>query len=174
MKLHCKIALVAIMALASATHADPSSPESSVHARIIDYGLTRETGEQHIVQNPDTPDGKQANIYGLPKFIEHTDRVPAKLGVSFGFVFRITGLKDQEWIELRKVVHHPSMRNAKGKQEVQYATNVTVPVRNGEVRFGAGYRLDRAEDLKPGVWTFQILYRGQKLLSQSFTVYAAK
>ena len=174
MKLPNKFALVVVIALATANQVYSSSPESSVRAEIIDYGVTRETGEQHIVPNPDTPDGKQANIYGLPTFVEHTDRVPAKLGVSFGFVFHITGLKDQESIVLRKVVNHPPMRNARGKEEVQYATNVTVPVRHDEVRFGAGYRLDRPEDLKPGVWTFQILYRGHKLVSRSFTVYAAK
>ena len=47
----------------------------------------------------------------------------------------------------------------------------TRPVRDGRVVGGAGYRLDRPEELEPGVWTFEIWYRDMKLVSQSFDVY---
>jgi hypothetical protein len=173
MKLHYKIVLVALIGLVAPDRAYPSASESSVKGKVVEYGLTRSIGEQRTLSNPDTLDGRQTFARG-PKFIQHTDRVPARLGAEFGFTFQLTGLGEQRSVELRKVVKHPSMRNAKGVNEVQYATNITVPVRNGEARFGAGYELERAEELKPGNWRFEIFYRGQMLLSQSFTVYAAK
>jgi hypothetical protein len=173
LKLHYKIVLVALVGLAAPDRAHSSASGSSVKGEVVEYGLTRSIGEQRTLSNPDTLDGKQTFARG-PKFIEHTDRVPAKLGAEFGFTFQVTGLGEQRSVELRKVVKHPSMKNAKGVNEVEYATNITVPVRNGEARFGAGYKLERAEELKPGTWTFEIFYRDQKLLSQSFTVYAAK
>src|SRR5436190_2143955 len=138
---------------------------------VIEFGITKSTGEEHLKRNPDTLNGQQATVRGGPKFAGHTTFVPAKLGTSFGFSFLLSGIDETSSVELKKIVKHPRMKNAKGEEEVQYTMTETRPVRNGRVIAGAGYSLDRPEELEPGIWTFEIWYRNKKLVSQSFTVY---
>jgi Domain of unknown function (DUF3859) len=175
MRRSCNLAFATVLlfcAQIGAVAAEPvigGSPQGSV----IEFGIIKSLGPTERTQAPETLSGTQSAAHG-PKFGEHTTRIPAKLGTSFGFWFLLTGITERESVELKKVVKHPKMKNSRGQDEVQYTTTDTRPVANGMVFAGAAYRLERPEELKPGSWTFEIFYHGKKLVSQSFTVYAAK
>jgi len=141
--------------------------------KVTEFGIIKSLGAIERTQAPETLDGSQMAAHG-PKFGQHTTRIPAKLGTSFGFWFLLTGITEKESVTLEKVVKHPRMKNNKGQEEDHYTTTGTMPVTNGKVFAGAAYSLDRPEELKPGNWTFEIHYHGKKLVSQSFTVYTAK
>ena len=152
-----------------------SEPKSDGPPRgdVIKFGLIKSVSEEHRYRNPNTLDGQQTTASD-PKFAELTSRVPAKLGTTFGFWFLLSGIAEPRSVELTKLVKHPRMKNAKGRDEVQYTTTYTRPVTNGMVFAGAAYRLEQVEELKPGTWTFEIFYHDKKLVSQSFTVYPLK
>ena len=127
-------------------------------------------GAKQRTANSKTLDGEQQNAEGA-RFTEQTDRIPAKLGVQFGFRYKITGVTEQGTDEFKKVVTHPPIKNEKGEIERQYSTKETLTTKNGYVSEVSGYSLDRPEELVPGVWTFELWYHGQKVVSQSFTVF---
>jgi Domain of unknown function (DUF3859) len=160
-----------VFVLAARTPAAEAKTEGAPRGKVVEFGVTKSSGEEHLRPNPDALDGQQATVRGGPKFTAHTTFVPAKLGVSFGLGFLLSGIDETGSVELKKIVKHPRMKNAKGEEEDQYTMTETRPVRNGSVSAGAGYSLDRLEELKPGLWTFEIWYRDKKLISQSFTVY---
>jgi len=141
--------------------------------KVIEFGIIKSLGSIDQSAAPETLSGTQ-NIAHGPKFGQHTTRIPAKPGISFGFWFLLTGITEKGSVELKKVVRHPQMKNSRGQDEDHYTTTGTGPVTNGSVFAGAAYTLDSPEELKPGQWTFEIYYHGKKLVSQSFTVYAAK
>jgi hypothetical protein len=160
-----------VFVLVAQTPAAEEKTGGSPRGKVVEFGITKLSGEEHPKQNPSTLDGRQATVRGGPKFTAHTTFVPAKLGVSFGFGFLLSGIDETGSVELKKIVKHPPMKNAKGEEEDQYTMIETRPVRNGRVFAGAGYSLDRPDELTPGLWTFEIWYRDKKLISQSFTVY---
>lgn len=164
------IALLVFVLAAPGSAAETKSG-GTPRGEVVEFGITKSTGDEHVKQNPDTLDGREATVRGGPKFAAHTTFVPAKLGTSFGFSFLLSGIDETNSVDLKKIVKHPPMKNAKGEEEVQYTMTETMPVRNGRVLAGAGYSLDRPEELEPGIWIFEIWYRDKKLVSQSFTVY---
>jgi len=171
----CKAAIALVLILGARLSASAAEPVTGGPPRgsVMVFGIIKSVGSTERTRNPETLDGMQSAAHG-PKFGEHTTRIPAKLGTSFGFWFQLTGITERDSVELKKVVKHPLMKNSRGQDEVQYTTSGTMPVTNGTVFAGAAYRLDRPEELKPGGWTFEIFYHGQKLVSQSFTIYAPK
>jgi Domain of unknown function (DUF3859) len=141
--------------------------------KVIEYGIINSLGTTQTTQAPDTLDGTRTKASEL-KFSQHTARIPCKAGISFGFRFLLTGISEKQSVSLEKFVKHPRMKNSEGREEDHYTITETSPVANGTVVGGAGYRLNRPEELKPGAWVFEIRYHGKTLVSQSFTVYAAK
>jgi len=141
--------------------------------KVIGFGIIKSLGSIDQSAAPETLSGTQRIAHG-PKFGQHTTRIPAKPGISFWVLVSADWDHGEGSVELKKVVRHPQMKNSRGQEEDHYTTTGTGPVTNGSVFAGAAYTLDRPEELKPGQWTFEIYYHGKKLVSQSFTVYAAK
>jgi len=147
--------------------------DGSPQGKVIEFGIIKSLGTTQRSQASETLDGSQSIAHG-PKFGQHTTKVPAKLGTSFGFWFQLTGISEKDSVELKKIVRHPRMKNSKGQEEDHYTTTDRMPVANRMVFAGAAYSLDQPQELKPGTWTFEIYYRDTKLVSQSFTVYTPK
>jgi hypothetical protein len=144
--------------------------EPPAEGQVLEFGLFELVGPQQRVANARTLDGEQLNAEGA-RFSKRIDRIPAIPGVAFGFRYKITGVTEQGTAEFKKVVTHPPIKNEKGEIERQYSTTETLSAKNGYVSEVSGYSLDRPEELVPGVWTFELWYHGQKVVSQSFTVY---
>lgn len=54
-----------------------------------------------------------ASSKDLPQFAEATTRVPANVGVEFGFIVNIKGCKNQQ---LEYCIDHPGILDANGKR----------------------------------------------------------
>jgi len=167
------LAFLSCLALVNRAAAAEQVIAGPPQGKVIEFGIIKSLGSTERTEAPETLDGNQSAAHG-PKFGQHTTRIPAKLGTSFGFWFQLTGITEKESVTLEKVVKHPRMKNSRGQEEDHYTTTATLPVINGMVFAGAAYRLDRLEELKPGNWTFEIHYHGKKVVSQSFIVYTAK
>lgn len=170
MKPHLTVSLLALIGLVSFTRAADPVSKVTPKGQVLEFGLIELVGTRQRAANPKTLDGEQQNAEGA-RFTEQTDRIPATPGVQFGFRYKITGVTEQGTAEFKKVVTHPPIKNDKGEVERQYSTTETLPTKNGYVSEVSGYSLDRPEELVPGVWTFELWYHGQKMVSQTFTVY---
>lgn len=148
--------------------ADPAPQPAK--AEILEYGRFELTGEKEKVANANTLDGNAQYATGA-RFVEKTNRVPATLGTQFGFRYKITGVTEEGTAPFKMVIVHPPIKNAKGEIERRYTVDESLPVKDGIVSEVSGYGLERPEELVPGVWTFEIWYKGKRMVTQTFTVY---
>lgn len=169
MKLSATSFLGTLLGFLTLIHAANSAPKVAAKGEVLEFGLFELVGPQQKVANKDTLDGSERNASGA-RFTDQTDQILATLGVQFGFRYKILGVAEDKSAEFKIVVTHPPIKNEKGETEREYSTKEKLPVKNGYVSEVTGYSLDRHEELVPGVWTFAVFYRDQKLVSQSFTV----
>jgi len=99
-----------------------------------------------------------------------TRDIPAHIGTTFGFRYKIVGKPDEAAITLRRVVVFP----APGLQPSSASKPLprdefAVQARIGETNY-MFYTLEDAFELVSGVWTVEIWYGNRKLASQTFTV----
>lgn len=150
--------------------ADPG-PKIVPKGQVLEFGLFELVGAQKSAANPNSPDGSERTATGA-RFIAQTNRVPATLGTQFGFRYKITGVTEEGTANLKTVVIHPPVKNAKGEGERRSTTEQAVPAKDGVISEVTGYSLERPEELVPGAWIFELWYHGQRVVTQSFTAYA--
>ncbi len=169
MKRHLPLILITLLGLQAPSQAEDTLPKPGVKGEVLEFGLFEPVGQQTITPDSHALSGKALHSPGV-HFTKQTTQVPATLGVLFGFSFNLTGVTEQGSAEYKKVITHPPIRNAKGEIEREYSTTITRPTNNGYLYSVCGYRLNRPEELVPGVWTFEIWYHDKTIVSQSFTV----
>jgi hypothetical protein len=162
-------ALIVLICLV--TSAGAADPKAKPKGEVIEFGTFELVGPQVTAPNAQTLDGAERNAPAA-RFTRQTDKIPAESGVLFGFRFKLTNILEARSVDLKTIVKHPPIKNEKGVVEQGYTVTTTLPVKNGYVSEVSGYSLDRPEELVPGVWVFEHWYRGEKLVSQSFTVVA--
>lgn len=164
-----RILLIVLICLAAPSHAN--EPKAKPKGEVIEFGTFELVGPQVSSANAQTLDGLERNA-PMARFTRQTDKVPAKIGMQFGFRFKLTNVPEASSVELKTIVKHPPIKNEEGVVEREYTLTTTLTVTDGHVSEVTGYSLDRPEELVPGVWVFEHWYRGEKLVSQSFTVVA--
>ena len=164
-----RILSLAFICLVAPTFA--ADPKAKPKGEVIEFGTFELAGPQLTVPNAKTLDGAERNAPAA-RFTRQTDKIPAQVGIQFGFRFKLTNLQEASSVDLKTIVKHPPIKNEKGVVEREYTLTTTLTVTDGYVSEVTGYSLDRPEELVPGVWVFEHWYRGQKLVSQSFTVVA--
>jgi len=139
-------------------------------AEVVSYGLYTDKA-QGLAVAPGSPAGLlEFSIGGEgPTLQRETDRVPARLGVNFGFAYIVHGKPAGQRIPVRIVYRFPEMTNPKdGKTwsscEIQSVTCLECP--------GAAARWHFTEpwEIVPGKWTFQVFHKDRLLLEKTFTV----
>ena len=98
--------------------------------------------------------------------------VPAKLGLRFGFEYRIVGEPDDAPVPIKEVTVFPiqGLRSPETGKTI-YREEIEREGRIGKVS-GKGYGFDHAWELVPGTWRFELWYSGRKLADESFQVVA--
>jgi hypothetical protein len=160
---------------------------SGVHAQavqrvdITEYGIYKTEAESFSAA-PGTATGKVEEVSDI-QLIEATTTVPARVGVEFGFRYKIVGQPNPAaqtgatiagqaaaTVNLKNITHIPApgMRNPQTK-------NVTMTsVFSQDVKIGAEqvrlYRFIDPWEVVPGIWTLEIWDGDRKLASQSFLV----
>jgi len=135
---------------------------------IFDAGIySIQLGEK--IDAPGAVTGK-TQIVRNPVLVERTTRIPARIGMNFGFNFHVLGQPENGTVTLRQVVRFPpgGVRNPKtGK--VHEVSEVDRPSIIGGVRY-RGYSFDEEWETVPGKWVFEFWYEGKMIASQTFEV----
>src|SRR5262245_26561804 len=121
------------------------------------------------IDDPNLVTGKR-NISDL-RLIQQTTEVPARVGVTFGFRYRIGGENTGSMVPLKIVTRFPQegLRNP-ARAETQYRDDYMSSVVVGQ-DVTTAYTFEAPWEAVPGVWVFEIWQASRKLGEQAFNVY---
>ncbi len=142
---------------------------NNIQGEVVEAGLFEMYGPSTVISNSNTLDGREENAPAA-RFYEQTDLVPAILGASFGFRFKVTGISKRSEVTFKTKVTHQPIVDPDGDLQTGYEMDTTLPVSNGTVSEVTGYGLELEQELVEGLWTFEHWLDGQKVVSQSFQV----
>ena len=106
------------------------------------------------------------------RYVQAATTVPARLCISFGFEYVIIGAPKGTEIPIKMVTNFPDAGLNNPETRKTTRRNETLVGRTIGTRFLRSYTFDKRWELVPGVWTFQLWHKDQKLAEQSFTVTA--
>jgi hypothetical protein len=132
---------------------------------ILEHGLyTADVKSEKL-----SPDGVGETVIENICHYATTTTVPLKIGVRFGFRFRIDGLAAGETADLVKLVAFPTA--VKPPRGAALLSSFWRPMRaeGGKVHY-TGYTLDYGWELMPGRWDFQVYRSDRRLGGMSFTL----
>jgi hypothetical protein len=143
-----------------------------VTAKIISCGIFTVPNKHRIQEVPEAFSGTVRIYKGLPTLEIATNQIPAKIGTDFGFIYKISNLplKDGEEVELVKAVNNPGIKKPDGKTSQTSEWKLKKVVMDGCVVDYSGFGFDYDYELVPGVWKFEIKYKGKAVCAQTFTV----
>lgn len=102
----------------------------------------------------------------LPKFREATRRVPAEIGIEFGYVVDIRGAKNYE---LDYCIDHPGILDAEGNRRPPF--DGTVYVKQNDWKFFLGDTIWAPIEDKLGPWRLTLELDGKLVADETFEVY---
>ena len=138
-------------------------------AVIVEAGTFRIMGPMTDVPAPNTAAGKVSE-FEESQLLEATDRLKAKLGISFGIRYRLIGVRDGEIAGLEMRTLHPPMRAAGGQPQTRSTAPAVVFGERGVAEGEIIYILSEPHEVLQGRWTVQLLYKGSVVLSKDFTL----
>jgi hypothetical protein len=150
------LALVFVAAF-SAAAAEP-------RVEILDYGRY-ETSARTTIPMPISVSGKM-NVVSNVKLVEATREIVGQLGSSFGFRYRIHGVREGDPILVR--TRHPLLTNPETGRRMDYGEREQ-PASPGEERY-TGFSFDASYELAEGEWRFEIVHRGKVIGEQRFKI----
>jgi hypothetical protein len=132
---------------------------------IVEAGMyTRQ-----VVSSQRDSNGVVQNVISDPQLIGGNTRIPARLGVSFGFRFIVSGPPGTK-ATVRKETKYPAPgARPPGSASPLAHSSVSLEVPMNRVRF-TGYTLAEPWELIPGKWVISIWQGDRKLGEQQFTV----
>ncbi len=116
-----------------------------------------------------TPTGK-ASIIDKPSFYSDESRVPAQLGVRFGFQYRLIGSPQGREARLRGVwrIPDPGITNpVNGNTYRESARDFTALIGDTQIH---GYGFDQPWEIVEGEWILEVWHNERLLASRSFMV----
>ena len=138
--------------------------------KATSYGLFRERGRGWTRQDENTSTGKLIRNAKL-EFVEQTDRVPLRRGVYFGYKYWLKIEPDKSRADLKRVLIHPEMTLPNGSKATHSERAIRKRTTYGIVTALDGYALSEDYELVEGNWTFQLWYKDDLLVEQTFTTY---
>jgi hypothetical protein len=145
-----------------------ASAQTVARIEIVEYGIfSAQVTERPAISGAVAGVGDTLSDVRL---VETTKTIPARLGVEFGFRYKIYGQPNGAEIQLKKItlVPQPGLRNPNTgntlvRGEIVYTEKI------GVTRY-KGYHFDDPWELVPGTWTFELWQGDRKLASQEFNV----
>jgi hypothetical protein len=108
------------------------------------------------------------------KRLAATEIVHARLCLSFGVEYIVTGSPSAAQVAIRMVTRFPAPGlDQPGARERKLQEVYSLQLAIGPVHFRS-YTFDEVWELMPGVWTFEFWHKDRKLAEQTFTVVAAR
>lgn len=144
-----------------------NTANENVTAQIIDFGFYELAGQSIVVNSREAATGKR-RYNSKPVFLEKATNIPAILGYSFGFRYKVYGMPVNSLVELKKVLKYPEL---KGKSSSS-SKLICMTDSEGSIEKATGYTFDEEFELVPGIWTFEIWYNEKLLVTKSFNIIA--
>ena len=140
---------------------------------IVDYGIYDAQPTDRKLKSEGTSYGK-INPTKVIKLSKQTHRIPAKIGIQFGFRYFIEGFPKGSVANVTYRILHPALQNPKTKsthKEEKFQWKCVVG--NCGERYWGGHFFGFSEEweIKPGKWTFQLFHKDQKVVEKEFIVY---
>lgn len=156
-------ALVLMCVLSLVTLAGPGHTAQVGKVLITGHGILK----AQLKDSGKTAEGEPMHDGSDFAIAETTDRVPAKLGLAFGFSFVAQGKPEGAEITLDVVLRHPAYRTPDGKPLTQSRWTQTVTL--GKTHW-AGEIFDRDYKLEPGPWVLELYHQDKLVASHTFQV----
>ncbi len=117
------------------------------------------------------PTGSGRLLSQFPVFLKTARKIPATLGVRFGFDFEVAGLPPEQ-VELRAVTIYPPIHRPDGSVATshEFPYPPFTPV-DGRVATTFGFGFDKDCELVPGKWTMQIWRGDNMVVEKTFEIY---
>lgn len=103
----------------------------------------------------------------LPQFLEPSTKVPARIGIEFGFILNIKGAKNQE---LDYCIDHPGILDSEGNRRPPFDGSVFV--KTNDWNFYLGDTIWEPIDDKLGIWRMYAELDGKVIADKSFDLIA--
>jgi Domain of unknown function (DUF3859) len=143
----------------------PPATAQNLTVTIVEHGIyTAET-----VRVEKLPNGFNSNVVDKICHVETTGAVPAKLGVQFGFRYRLEGGPEGAPVVLRRVTRFPAPVSPPDGPPAQAVSENNIGVRIGATSY-LGYGFDHAWELVKGLWSLEIWYGQRRLAGQEFEI----
>ena len=136
-----------------------------ISATIIEHGIyTAET-----VRTEKLPNGFSSNIVRNICHVATTEDIPAKLGVQFGYRYRLDGPQENAAVILTRVTRFPAPMKPPGGAAAQSVSEHNIQMRVGTVSY-VGFGFDHDWEMMRGRWALE-LWQGRKMLArQAFDI----
>ena len=132
---------------------------------IFEHGLyTAET-----VRTEKLPNGFDSNIVRNICHVMTTEAVPAKLGLQFGFRYRVEGAPRGAVVVLQRVTRFPAPVSPPGSSKAQSTSDYATQIAIGATSY-AGYGFDHDWELVRGPWVMELWFNGRMLAQQRFEI----
>jgi hypothetical protein len=159
--------LISLLLLAALSNA--AGAQTVQRIEITEFGIYRSKTTE-VVAAPGTATGTEWLVTDI-KLVKQTTTVPARLGVEFGFRYKIIG-RGGASVRLKKLtlIPQPGIRNPKtGNTSVRSESFLDRKV--GTTNY-TSYGLDNSWEIVTGTWTIELWDGDRKLASKSFNVVA--
>ena len=160
-----KLATLALAIVAAIVEAVSAQAQNVRGIQIVEHGIYT----AGIERQERGPDGLWRNVLGNICHVSTTTNVPAKLGLHFGFRYRLIGLPEGQVVELRKITLFPVAMMPPGATQPITRSIYSFRRTIGPVTY-TGYGFDEASELIPGTWSFQIWQANRMLAEQNFEI----
>jgi len=118
--------------------------------------------------------GRSWDVVRKIRQVQATTTIPARLCMSFGFEYVVVGAPSGAEVPIKMVTKFPGKGLYNPETRKTMLRNEVVVGRTIGATHIRSYTFDKPWEIVPGVWTFQLWHKDQKLAEQSFTVTADK
>ena len=101
----------------------------------------------------------------LPKILEFTTEIPAKLDIEFGYILNI---KKGRGEKITFQIEHPPFKDSDGNIEPPFVGDVFV--RTSDYNFFLGDTIWAPVEDKKGIWTLSIFWQGKTIAAKKFNI----
>lgn len=138
-----------------------------VTGQVIVEGVAVTGGVQEDVKAPHTAAGRKSTFDTI-RFVKRTNRIPANLGVAFGFEYQLTGLPVAVPLSFEIRAIHPPLTGKDGKVRTISTAQMEVFSDDGTYQDALIYRLSEPYEVVPGRWILEMLFEGKQIFSREF------
>lgn len=159
--------LLSLLLLAAVSSA--AGAQTIQRIEIAEFGIYHSKTTK-VIAAPGTATGTKEQVSDI-KLVEQTTTVPARLGVEFGFRYKIIGhIGSKVKLKMVWLIPQPGIRNPKtGNTIVRDESDWDRTIGS---KYFQSYSFDNPWEIVTGTWTLEIWDSNRKLASQSFNVVA--